>query len=224
MFNIATPSLIREETMAPNIAARRAAKAVRRKAVLAERRKSEMLASTLPAKVRRAASAPIRHCLLNGSLFESGIGTLILVRGVPGGELAMASFLLDVHCLGIKDVVFRSVARTDLEEWIAAVEETDPLVTIEPSHARKLLQDLRGWAESIGFAPAEDFEVVERLFGDVSTDSCDMAFQFGRDGKPFYVPGPSESPMQIRRRIEQLRARFGETRFGEKGVDLIGSP
>jgi hypothetical protein len=219
MFNIATPSLIREETMASNIAARRAAKAVRRKAVLAERRKSEMLPSTLPEKVRRAASASIRHCLLNGSLFESGIGTLILTRGVPGGELAMASFLLDVHCLGIKDVVFRSVARTDLEEWIARADETDPLVTIEPSHARKLLRDLRDWAESIGFSPAEDFEVVERLFGDVSTDSCDVTFQFGRDGKPFYVPGPSESPTQIRRRMEQLHARFGE-----KGVDLIGSP
>jgi hypothetical protein len=205
--------------MASNIAARRAAKAVRRKAVLAQRRKSEMLASTLPEKVRRAASAPIRHCLLNGSLFESGVGTLIFARGVPGGELAMASFLLDVHCLGIKDVVFRSVARTDLEEWIATADETDPLVTIEPSHARKLLRDLRDWAESIGFSPAEDFEVVERLFGDVSTGSCDVTFQFGRDGKPFYVPGPSESPMQIRRRMEQLRARFGE-----KGVDLIGSP
>jgi hypothetical protein len=205
--------------MASNIAARRAAKAVRRKAVLAQRRKSEMLASTLPEKVRRAASAPIRHCLLNGSLFESGVGTLIFARGVPGGELAMASFLLDVHCLGIKDVVFRSVARTDLEEWIATADETDPLVTMEPSHARKLLRDLRDWAESIGFSPAEDFEVVERLFGDVSTASCDVTFQFGHDGKPFYVPGPSESPMQIRRRMEQLRARFGE-----KGVDLIGSP
>jgi hypothetical protein len=196
--------------MASNIAARRAAKAVRRKAVLAERRKSEMLASTLPAKVQRAASAPIRHCLLNESLFESGIGTLILARGVPGGELAMASFLLDVHCLGIKDVVFRSVARTDLEEWIEMAGETDLLVTIEPGHARKLLRDLRDWAESIGFSPAEDFEVVERLFGEVSTDSCNVTFQFGRGGKPCYVPGPSESPTQIRRRMEQFRARSGE--------------
>ena len=89
----------------------------------------------------------------------------------------------------------------------------------ELDHARKLLRDLRIWAESIGFSPAEDFEVVERLFGDVSPDSCDQTFQFGRDGKPFYVPGPSESPMQIRRRMEQIRARFGE-----QGVDLIGSP
>jgi hypothetical protein len=219
MFNVATLSLIREETMASNIAARRGAKAVRRKAILAERRKSEMLASTLPAKVGRAASAPIRQCLLNGSLFESGIGTLILARGIPGGELAIASFLLDVHCLGIKDVVFRSIARTDLEEWIAVVDETDPLVAIEPSHARKLLRDLRDWAESIGFSPAEDFEVVERLFGDVSADSCEVTFQFGRDGKPCYVPGPSESPMQIRRRMEQFRARSGE-----QGFDSIGSP
>jgi hypothetical protein len=28
--------------------------------------------------------------------------------------------------------------------------------------------------------------------------------------KPFYVPGPSESPDQVRRRMAQLRARFGD--------------
>src|SRR6202030_3009628 len=52
-------------SMATNIAARRAAKASRRKAVVAEKRRAEALETTLPARVRRAADLPIQHCLLS---------------------------------------------------------------------------------------------------------------------------------------------------------------
>lgn len=64
----------------------------------------------------------------------------------------------------------------------------------------------------VGFAPHGDF-AVERLFGDVGVDACNETFQFGRDGKAHYISGPSESPMQIRRRMKQLRAGFGDERL-----------
>ena len=67
------------------------------------------------------------------------------------------------------------------------------------------MRDAAAWAASIGFAPHRDFLAVERLFGDVNCDASDATFLFGREGKPLYVPGPKESPAQIRHRIEQLR-------------------
>jgi hypothetical protein len=196
--------------MGGNIAARRAAKANRRKAIVAEQRKAETFAGTLAERVRRAASPPIRHCLLPDALFETGIGTLILARGITTDQLAMGAFLIDVWCLGIKDVVFQSVDAQDFETYVDVTDATQPLVLVEPSYARKLLRDVAIWADSIGFPPHRDFAVIERLFGDVSIDACDATFQFGRDGKPFYLPGPSESPAQVRRRIAQLHARFGD--------------
>jgi hypothetical protein len=66
-------------------------------------------------------------------------------------------------------------------------------------------------------APHRDFAVVERMFGDVSACVCDVAFRFGRDGKPFYMPGPTESSSLIRRRLEQLRKALGDD-----GFDLDG--
>jgi hypothetical protein len=45
----------------------------------------------------------------------------------------------------------------------------------------------------IGFAPARDFAVVERLFGDVQAEACDAAFQFGYEGKPLYVGDLSDT-------------------------------
>jgi len=206
-------ALIREDDMGSNIAARRAAKANRRKAIVAEKRKAELLAGTMAERVRRAASTPIRHCLLTDALFEVGIGTLILTRGITPDHLAMGLFLVDVFCLGVKDVSFRPISGLDLETYLGIADEAQPSRSVDPSYARKLLRDVAVWSESIGFPPHRDFAAVERLFGDVSIDACDATFQFGRGGKPFYMPGPSESPDQVRRRMAQLRTRFGDECF-----------
>jgi hypothetical protein len=51
------------------------------------------------------------------------------------------------------------------------------------------------------------------MFGDVAADACDVEFQFGCEGRPLYVPGPTESPTQIRRRIDRLRRHLGDDGF-----------
>jgi hypothetical protein len=178
--------------MATNIALKRAAKANRRKAVLAEKRKSELLAAALPEQVRRAAGTPIQHCLLSEGLFECGTGTLVLARGATSEYFKAGVFLLNTFCVGIKDVIFASMTREQLEDFSEAMTATAPLEPVEPSYARKLLRDLAMWARAIGFAPARDFDAVERLFGDVSAEACDVAFQFGYEDKPLYISDLSE--------------------------------
>jgi hypothetical protein len=200
--------------MAMNMALKRARKAQRRKQVVAEKRRAEALEASLPARVLRATNAPIQHCLLTEDLFEIGMGTLILARGATPDHLAVGSFLVDAFCLGIKDVIFKSVEREFFEFYVEATGLGSPLVSVDPSHARKLLRDLAAWSQSIGFPPHRDFAAVERLFGDVSADVSDTVFRFGRDGKPVYIPGPDDSAPLIRRRIEQLQKHFGDDGFG----------
>jgi hypothetical protein len=199
--------------MASNIAARRAAKAARRKTIVAEKRKAEMLEESLAARVRRAASAPIQECLAPENLFEEGIGTLILARGASPNYLNVGVFLVDVACLGVKNVFFRSFEPEEFELLIATTSHTQPLAEVDPSYARKLLRDVTAWSGAIGFAPPRDFAAVEPLFGDVRADACDATFEFGRDGKPMYLPGPFETPAQVRLRLEQLRKRLGDDGF-----------
>jgi hypothetical protein len=191
--------------MGKNIAARRAAKAQRRKAIVAEKRRAEALEATLPARVLRAAEMPIQHCLLTDGLFEIGIGTLLLARGRTADHLTMGMFLLDVSCLGVKDVGFRLINRAGLETFM----EATPMGPVDPSYGRKLLRDLVAWARAIGFPPHRDFATAERLFGDVRADSCDVSFQFGRQGKPPLVSSPSESPSQLHLVLGQLQERLG---------------
>ena len=179
--------------MATNMALKRARKAQRRKQIVAEKRKAEALETSLAGRVRRAAQMPIQHCLLAESLFEMGMGTLVLARGPTPQTVTLSAFLIDVFCLGIKDVMVRSVGAEEFAMYIGAMEAHASMVPVEPSYARKLLGDVAAWAQSLGFPPHRDFAVAERMFGDVSAAACDVEFRFGRDGKPTYMPGPTES-------------------------------
>ena len=87
------------------------------------------------------------------------------------------------------------------------------LISVDPSYARKLLREVAAWSQSIGFAPHRDFTAVERIFGDVSADASEASFQFGRDGKPIYIPGPMDTAPLIRQRVEQLRKHLGDEGF-----------
>jgi hypothetical protein len=200
--------------MASNLAARRAAKANRRKAVVAGKRKVELMSGSLAAQVSVAASQPIRACLINDGWMETGMGTLFLTRGISNSRLGFGMFLLDTYCLGIKDVVFKSM---DADQWAAFLDASEyamPLSPIDPGFGRKLLRDLAAWSASIGFPPHRDFATVERLFGTVSADTCTTEFQFSREGKPFYIQGPSDTPAQARQRLAQVsRATHGTGNF-----------
>jgi Domain of unknown function (DUF1841) len=195
--------------MSSSIARRREAKAKRRKQVLAERRRqAHAEAGDPPAEL-----APIECCLLQTGLFDTGMGMMLLARGTPSTGLTMATFLLDVFCLGVKDVWIREIEASELDEYVAAMEIAAPLEDVEPAYARKLLRGAVAYARSLGFHPPRDYRAAELLFGDVFTDTCEVHFEFGCDGKPFYVPGPNDTPAQVRLRLEQLRRSVGEGGF-----------
>jgi hypothetical protein len=200
--------------MATNMALKRARKAQRRKQVVAQKRRAELLDASLPARVLRAAQAPVQHCFLTESVFEIGIGTLVLARGATPHHLTLSSFLVDVFCLGIKDVMFQSVEREVFQMYMDRWGAASPMVSVDPGYARKLLRDLAAWSQSIGFAPHRDFAALERIFGDVSADASDVVFRFGRDGKPVYIAGPSDTASLVRRRIDQLQKNLGDDGFG----------
>jgi hypothetical protein len=199
--------------MATNIALKRFKKAQRRKQQVAEKRRAEALEASLAARVLRAAQRPIQHCLVQEHLFDIGFGTLILARGATPYHVELGVFLIDVFCLGVKDVTFRPLEGEVFDQLMEAWDAASPLASVDPSYARKLLRDLAAWSRPLGLAPHRDFAVVERLFGDVNANASDAVFQFGRDGKPLYIPGPSESSVQIRHRIERLRNALGDDGF-----------
>jgi hypothetical protein len=201
--------------MSSRNAQRRHAKAAHRKKVLAERRRLEPrgAGSELVREVRRAATQPLHACLVQDSVFESGVGMVFLSRKTGARDVALGGFLVDAYCLGVKDAMFRELDEDEMELILDEAGATAPLTPVDPRYARKLLRDAAAYARSLGLPPHPDYATVEPLFGDVAADACDAEFEFGCEGRPFYVPGPTESPTQIRRRIDRLRRTLGDDGF-----------
>jgi hypothetical protein len=56
--------------------------------------------------------------------------------------MAVAAFLLDTYCVGVKDVMMRTDGASEIERFIEGVGEAEPMVPIETARARRLLRDL----------------------------------------------------------------------------------
>jgi hypothetical protein len=148
----------------------------------------------------------------SANLFESGCGYLIASRFRADGCVEAGFFLLDVFCLGVKDAGFHpfySIA--DYQESL--VDQLFPdgkSVRMTPEAARKLTEDAISYATGLGFSPGADYKKASRVFGGITTTNCDEQFVFGKDGKPFYIQGPSDSPARVERILRALEARCGE--------------
>lgn len=147
----------------------------------------------------------------SGCLFKIGCGYLLVARSKSDGRGEAGFFLLDTFCLGVKDAGFqRFSSRRDLEEnLLDPLFRQDELVPMTPPAARKLAWDAVAYARGLGFSPATDYKKACRVFGGISTANCPEEFVFGKEGKPCYIQGPSESPARRAQILNVLEARCG---------------
>ena len=199
--------------MTPRIAQRRAAKAVRRKRRAAPKRGPTGYVAALAERSRRWAGGPIHSCLMAEGLFEHGLGVVVLARKTGIGEVAMAAFMVDVYCRGVRDAVLDCMSSQEFDYVLDRMGGALPWVSVDPSYARKLLREAAKYAEPLGFGPPRELAAVEALFGDVSPDACDTVFRFGLNGKPCYIASQDDPPSKTRSRVKQLRNRLGEGGF-----------
>ncbi|MEV3977431.1 helix-turn-helix domain-containing protein [Nonomuraea sp. NPDC049758] len=132
---------------------------------------------------------------------ESGAGGMVCVlvaRRHTWDRMTVCGYLADVHCLGLKNTIGPDVLdERDLRRFreyffgeYAGYQE----VPIEL--AQHLVFGSIDYARTLGFEPHEDFSPVSDLLGKWEGGS---AITFGRDGKPFYTPGPHDDPGKVLR-------------------------
>ena len=152
------------------------------------------------------------EALRSAKLFDSGCGYLVVSRFKADGRVESGFFLLDVFCLGIKDAgfhCFNSIA--DYRESLLnrLFPNGDP-VRMAAAAARKLAEDAISYARGLGFSPGSDYKKASRVFGGIAKADCNEEFIFGKDGKPLYIQGPSDSPARVEKILRALEARCGE--------------
>ena len=161
-------------------------------------------ASTEAFVIAAAQRGPVERCRMAVDLFEMGIGSIFFSRRAGDGTLVTAVFLIDVYCLGVKDSFVMTASVSELEERLA--EQPQQYAEVAPACARKLLLGAVAYARGLGIPPHKDYAKLERLFGDVDPGECDTVFEYGRDGRPLFIPGPHDGPGLIRRVNQALES------------------
>lgn len=167
-------------------------------------------------KAKPYANFPVHECLIPNDLFTSGLGELVVTRRIPGGDIAMSAFVIDVFCLGVKDAMFMVLPESEYEDKIkrrmSAVSGRD-FEKLHQSCAKKLLDGLVDYAGELGFSPHSDYKNANDLFGIIDAGACSVKYTYGKDGKPSYMNGPYESPADIQRIINTLTKSCGAGGF-----------
>ncbi len=160
----------------------------------------------------------LKACYMTRDWKHKGLGTLFCVRRVPSGGHAMATFLIDFWCLGLKDAWGRlDIAMEEFHDMRGRLSDGgNELVRIDLDTARKLLAGSIQFARQNGFRLPAHYDRWVQLFGGLGDGVADTN-SFGVDGKLRYVG-----------ELQDLRKRLlsgtAEEFLQRKDVDFVMAP
>jgi hypothetical protein len=195
-------------------ARRRQKKAEKRNAKEKAKRKelARLKQDDLGHRLERAAAAPILHCCTTESLWSDGIAQVLVSRQLTSGQVALAVFLVDRYCLGVKNAHCDFAARGwYFENVYEKLARSSPIVPLTPADARQLVEGAVQYARDLGFAPHPDYAKAKMIFGDIAPS--DRQFEFGKEGKPLFISGPHDSPGRCHSIMGILNVRCGSGGF-----------
>lgn len=195
---------------------KRQKKAERRKAkekakAIAERKHSRLATTRL---LMSSEKAPFVDCFVTDSLWDQGIGQLIVSRRMPDGNIAFVNFLLDVYLFGVKRIHFDIVSPAEFKSKILeTMRDRFDIVDLAPTCARKLVEGGVAYAQSFGLPPHSDYKKARVIFADLDPNECTEEFEYGKDGKPYYIAGPHDSHEKSIVIVNLLRDQLGDKGF-----------
>jgi len=160
---------------------------------------------------------PFYECLMPHNLFESGIGNILITKVTPQGEIAVCSFIIDVYCLGIKQVLFKTLPLPEYEKVfkpsIVKSHGDYAFTKLKPACAKKLVEGAEEYAKSIGMTNHKDYPALKAIFGEAKLGRCWSRYKYGKDKMPLYIKGPNESDADSKRILRKLEEACGPGNF-----------
>jgi hypothetical protein len=162
----------------------------------------------------------VNAALVPDNLWSSGIGNLVIARSMPDGRLACGVFLLDVFCLGVKDATWKILSPAEFKDLRKHVGEHGRLEDVPPEYFAKLIYRAVDYSQSLGFPPHRDFRHASRLLAGIDPSLCFDDFEFGQNGRPHYIRGPSESLEKSHAIAKRIAALGGDYTIPLGSADL----
>ncbi|MGH9190445.1 MAG: hypothetical protein ACRD0Q_10510 [Acidimicrobiales bacterium] len=132
-----------------------------------------------------------------------GIVSVLVARDHRRDKVSVSGYLVDVYCLGVKDVLGPKVMDdADLRAYVRNyfLVYGAPALAARIEMARELVWGAVGYARNLGFEPHPDFE---RTAGHLGAWDPTGAVRFGREGKPYFVQGVRDNATRILRTLER---------------------
>jgi hypothetical protein len=168
----------------------------------------------LPEQLSAASKHPVLHCWMPDFKADRGLGWVVLSRAVPNGTVAVASFLVDYWCLGVKNAHAEILSRVSYDnKYVHKLHRDMALHDAPPAEARKFIEQAIAYAHDLGFGPHPDYERARILLGDIDATQSDATFEFGKNGKPYYVSGPHDTTERSRQILAILNHSRGPGGF-----------
>lgn len=160
-----------------------------------------------------ASGAPILHTRISVTLRESGLGHVAISRSLPKDRVAVAVFLVDRYCLGVKNCFGRLCVRAEYDSLCKELDKKFEMEDHSPADVRKLVESAVEYARKLGFEPHADYHRLKPFFGDIDPQESSAEFEFGSEGKPLFISGPNDGPERCRRIISMLQDCCGPDGF-----------
>jgi hypothetical protein len=194
--------------------AKRRQKKLERKA--AKRKAKQQAEASAPkgrrAQLRASASWPLHECLVTRDWRDTSEITQVLVaRRSPAGQVAIGAFLVDLGCLGVKAAFGRLFDTLgEYKEMRDEMQSRQELVKADPNLAARIIREAIAYAKELGFQPDPDYRDAMLVLGDADPDACDEPVPLGKDGKPYFIPGPDDRVQLI---MAKLMRKLGPDGF-----------
>jgi len=145
---------------------------------------------------------PLVGCWIADDYESEGLSPIFVVRRNPDNEkLAIASFMCDIFCLGVKDVLFEQDATEDRLDYLLD-KQVQGMAEITYESAREIILGAVKYAESLGFMPSAGYEKAKHAI-EYEKPFRYTAKNYGSGGKPFYITGPNDNYRQVFATLEK---------------------
>jgi hypothetical protein len=168
---------------------------------------------------------PVIGCFIGKNWQDAGMSNVIVARKAFDGSIIAGVYLVDIWCLGVKDAYSRKKLDSDDLRYLCntIAQASDGVMEISYEDARSIILGSVNYAAKIGIQPHPDWNSNSNMVEPAR--AFEDKFEFGKDGKPYYVAGPYDKNV-AKKYIEKVAAAGGdytaplEMMYGKKN-DLL---
>lgn len=160
---------------------------------------------SVPGWIQRASEWPLLEVLLARKWDEPmGLAGILIARYSPQAQVAGASFLVDLACLGVKSAAVRlfKTQHDYAEEMRSTITSRQPMMAADINLAAKIIFTGFDYAQSLGFSPDPTYYQARVLLGNANPELSTVPVSVGGpDGKPYFIAGPYDDVAQVMNKL-----------------------